>query len=223
MTQRVFVEENTLELLTAAETEDAYAAVQALFDPALEGRIAGLQTLLGLDGHRRSPLVAALLANRVSESDLQLRGDIVGALVTVLQSQPDEPVPPPQVQLWLRHALTCWGEEQVGALLELGAADPGQYHQVLRVLGACPHGGEHVLHVLLDRGTELKVRACAARILGELGFLPAKAELAQFQRRIEARQADQMRMPFAARHDAEVEALLPAIHDAILALEEADD
>lgn len=221
MTQASLFEGEVLEPLSPEAAPALVGALQDLFAPDKAARRRALDRLRDLDAHRRSPLAAAALVQRLVEPDLSLRAEVVDLLAEVLPAGEGPVRLPGEVRRWARAALAELREPQVYALLLVARAWPERFPAVCRLLGACSFSGEILLRILNDRRTDPAVRAVAARAVGEIGYLDAMEELERLLLRQVSRQRRQLGMAFAPQLREEEEALVPALREAMEALREA--
>jgi len=104
--KQALVKHKTVKQLPKCRRGDVLCALEELVGPEVQIRAQGLEKLLALDAHRRSPLVATVLVSRVGEPDLDLRLEIVKALAMVLRPDLDGPRPLESVRRWLRYTLS---------------------------------------------------------------------------------------------------------------------
>jgi HEAT repeat protein len=221
--QKAFFELKVLEELSSRKRPSMLRALEALVAPDPNTRKSGLNKLIALDAHRRSPLAAAILATRVREPDLDLRMAIVDALVKVIKVGPEEGRPSDDVLLWVRNNLSAMRTREIYALLQVVVRSAKHRQQVCTLLKACSFSGDTLIRILKDRNVDVPIRIAAVEVISEVGFLDAKAALNDLYQRIAGRQAGQIQMAFASRFEREVEQLLPALQDALYMLEEASD
>lgn len=201
--------------------EDLLCALEDFVGPNHQARTRGLGKLLALDAHRRSPLVATILADRISEVDLELRLTIVKALAMVLKPGVDGLGPSDNVNRWLCHNLGQMRTRDIYALLQVLANSMEYLEPVCCVMAACSFAGENLERIISDHKNDVSIRIAAAEAIGRIGFLDAEATLKALLRRLSDRKKDQT--PLTPEVDQEVEALLPAIRKTLHILQEAKD
>ncbi|NIS83536.1 MAG: hypothetical protein GTO14_25815 [Anaerolineales bacterium] len=221
--QAALFEPKVLDGLSPRKRTSMLRALEALVAPDPKVRKDGLAKLTALDAHRRSPLAAAILATRIREPDLELRTAIVDALAVVIAPGREGERPADRVLRWVRNNLSSMRTREVFALLQILARSSRHRQQVCILLDACSFSGDTLVKILRDRSADVPIRIAAAEAIAEVGFLDAKTAIEDLHQRIAGREAGQMQMGFASRLDTEIEELLPALQEALLALEEAAD
>jgi hypothetical protein len=202
---------------------EVLSALEAFVAPETQTRTQGLEKLLSLKAHLRSPLVAAIMASQVAEPDIHLRSMIVEALATVLRPGVEDSRPPDRVRHWLRHILGQMRQREIFALLQMITSSPERIESVCCVLDACSFSGEALVRLLANRKVDVSIRIAAAEAIGRIGFLDAGPALHRMQERLLSRKTGQMEMAFVPISDKEAERLLPAVLDALQSLEGGAD
>ncbi|HEX9028950.1 MAG TPA: hypothetical protein VF823_07240 [Anaerolineales bacterium] len=203
----------TLELFPAV-----WAAAELLVSPEAPRRRSGLERLAELKAARVSPLVAYLLATRLLDPELELRGRVVRLLDTVLSADDQGRLAHPAV----RQALTGWlvtmRTRPIYALLQVAESDPSLDGPVTNLLNACPFAGSQLASLLAERKTPLSIRRQAARFIAMVGYLEAVPTLERLETRLASRQEGQQAMPFLPPDPTDEVALLPAVQAALNSL-----
>lgn len=184
--------EGTLELFPAV-----WSACEELVASELSARHTGLTKLMALNAPRLSPLVAYLLATRVTEPDLGLRSQVVSALAGLLITDQQGRAAPENVRRTLRAYLIQIRQPAILALLEVGVAEPEKESHLAILFNACPEAGSFLAEILSNRHDSLPIRCEAARLINQVGYLEALPELERMVARLESRIAGQQSMPFA--------------------------
>ncbi len=205
---------------------EAWTAGEMFVSPHVEERRRGLALLCGSEAGRRSVLTLHLLASRIDEPDLELRGQIVQALAESYEVRGREYRYPPEVRGAATGLLRKFGRAQVLALLELHLA---QRHGSARVraedlvclLERIPDASPLLTRLAGERGLPLALRQAAIDVIGLVGFLDARPALEGLTLRIEGRSAGQLTMLFAPVDWPEDQELLPALKQTMALL--ADD
>jgi hypothetical protein len=224
MTEKgTFLNLTTLKEIPKSRRGEVLSALEAFVGPETQTRTQGLENLLSLDAHRRSPLVAAIMANQIDEPDIDLRSKIVEALATVLRPGAEDSRPSDRVRHWLRHILGQMRQREIYALLQMITFSPERIEAVCCVLDACSFSGEALVRLLANRKVDVSIRIAAAKAIGRIGFLDAGPALHRMHERLLSRKTGQMEMAFAPIPDEEAERLLPAILDALQSLEGGAD
>lgn len=196
-----------------------WRAAEGLAAPEADTRHAALDSLLAMDAVRIYPLIAYLMATRLTDADVEVRARIVQALGEVFASDGRRRSATEEVRQLLRHHLSQMRKRTVYAILQVAARDPDSSPHVARLFNACPYAGNHLADILASRSSELEVRVQAANFIGQVGYLDTAPALERLLNRLESRQNGQRSMPFAPPMERHEAALLPAIKDALRALD----
>ena len=221
--KQTFLKPDTLKEIPQSQHGDVLSAIEAFVGPDTQARAHGLEKIMSLDAHLRSPMVAAIIASHTDEPDIRLRSTIVEALAAVLRPDTEEARPSNRVRRWLRHILGQMRQREIYALLQIIAFSPERIDAVCCVLDACSFSGEALVRILANRKVDVNIRIAAAKAIGRIGFLDAGPTLRRMHERLLSRKAGQMEMAFASITDEEAERLLPAVLDALQSLEGAID
>lgn len=192
-----------------------WGAADALTSPEEAIRKSGLAELRRLGAARFSPLVVYVLATRLNEPNLQLRAEIVKMLAQVLQPDAQGKYAPDQVRLTLAQSLAQMRTRQVFALLQAVETDPDVQTAVIRLLGECTYGGNHLVDIFNNRSLPMWARKLSILMCGEVGFVSTLPALERLAGRLEARQNGQQSMPFLPKDVGDETTLLPVLRQAI--------
>lgn len=195
-----------------------WSAAEGLVAPESGTRHAALDCLQELDAARISPLVTYLLTTRLADPDLLLRARVIHILGDLLGPDAQGTFVPEGVLRYLKVALETMSAPGILALFQSLEYQPSLETHVARLLNACPHAAIRLSEIFLDRNLPLGLRRRAVELTGKVGYLDAIASLERLAARLEARQGGQQLMPFAPPSAPEEASLLPAIHQALLAL-----
>lgn len=217
--KQALVKHKTVKQLPKCRRGDVLCALEELVGPEVQIRAQGLEKLLALDAHRRSPLVATVLVSRVGEPDLDLRLEIVKALAMVLRPVLDGPRSLESVRRWLRYTLSQMRRRETFALLQIIVTSSESLDPVCHVLDACSFSGGALVQILADRNVDVAVRIAAAKAIGRIGFLEAEPVLQRLSQRLAGWRAGQMDL--IPNHQAQ--ALLPEVINALHALGDGTD
>lgn len=192
-----------------------WQAAERLVSPNSDTRSHALEELLELGAVRLSPLVAYLIATRLTDPDLEFRARIVEVLGGAL-SPDDKGRPTPEiVRRHLAGYLSQMETTQIQMIVQAAALSFELSQYTARLLNLCPNAGNHLAEILGDRTAGLQARQEAAHLIGQVGFEEAVPMLKRVQRRIETRQAGQASMAFAPKFEEDDGALLPVIREAL--------
>jgi HEAT repeat protein len=195
-----------------------WTASEGLTSPHSGVRRDALEQLLNLNAPRFSPLVAYLLASRLTDPEIAFRAMIVKTLGDVLSPDENGHPAPEKVRQTLSAYLAQMRTRHTFALLQALVEDPSLEKHVANLLNACPYAGNHLADILSDRRSPLSVRKQAGRMIGRVGFLDAIPALERLSSRLEARLNGQRSMPFAPASPQEELDLLPIIQTAMMLL-----
>ena len=163
-----------------------------------------LDKLIELNAPRLSPVVAYLLATRLTDPNLKVRTRIAQIIAGVLTPDDAGNPAPTAVRNSLNLVLAQIRTRQVFALLQISANKIEMEDVVARILDLCPYAGHHLVDILGDHHVTLPIRAQAARLIGRVGYLDALPGLEKLAGKIEARNNGQKEMPFGP---------LPAVYE----------
>jgi len=192
-----------------------WIATEALVSPELALRQQGLSQLNELGAPRLSPLVAAVLATRLTEPDLELRRQVVYTLGDILARDEVGRAAPETVRQIVVYTLSQMRQRPLFALLQVAVIDPMAAVPISRLLNACPYAGRHMADILSERKHPLAIRRMAVHFIGLVGYLEAIPSLERLLTRLEARVVGQHMMPFAPQAPIDEVDLLPEIRAAL--------
>jgi HEAT repeat protein len=188
---------------------------EALCSPVLKERKEALARLEEMGAARLSPLVAYLIATRLSDPDKFLRGRVVRILGDLLTLDSKGNITPEAVRRYLNAFLSQMRTRNVYNLLEIAVEDPEAIPHISRVLDACPYAGRHLGDIALDRTLPLAHRKQAVLFIGAVGYLEAIPPLEKLAARLEARLNGQQSMAFAPSPQSEDSELLPIVQSVL--------
>jgi HEAT repeat protein len=200
----------TVELFPAV-----WSATEALAAPDVASRNQGLDRLLELEAPRLSPLVAYMLASRLSDPDVYIRRRVVYILGDLLVPDAQGRVAPESVRRYVTAYLSQMRTRSIYNLLEVAVNDPQAEKSICQLLNASPYAGRHMADILIERKNPLLIRQNAVRFIGLVGYLDALPVLERMVSRLEARQHGQQAMSFAPPTTPSEEDFLPYLHEAI--------
>ena len=223
MQQETFFEPIILEALADGTKADLMTGLENLLAPDIRLRRVGLEMLISLDAHRRSPLAAAVIARQITEPDLDLRVTIIARLAEILSPKFAMEKPPREVTDWARNVFAAMRTREVYALLQVLADDGDQLDNVGSLMQVCSFSGETMLAIVKDRHADIDIRVAAVKTIAAIGYLDAKGVLEKLHQRITGQIAGQIPMAFAGHLEAEEELLIPALQEALRILAEVED
>lgn len=194
-------------------------ASQGLADPSLEIRRSSLSKLEKLEVVRLSPLVAYLVASRLSEPDDNLRQEIVRVVGSVLLPDNLGRSAPEEVRACLTFYFSTIGREIVENLIRVVVLEPELRPSITRILNLCPNGGRLLMDILTDRRHTVETRRQAAELIGLVGFIECRSGLERLLARLQAKQKGQHGMSFAKPESLDESALLPVLQTTLTLLQ----
>ena len=197
---------------------EVWIAAEGLTSPHPAVRRDSLELIQELQAPRFSPLVAYLLATRLTDPEIAFRSQVVKILGEVLDQDEYGKPAPENVRQTLIAYLSQMRTRHTFALLQVLTQDPSLDRYVANLLNTCPYAGNHLADILTDRKTPLEIRKQAGRMIGRVGFLDALPALEKLAKRLEARLNGQRSMPFAPLSAPEEMDLLPIIQTALTLL-----
>ena len=204
---------------------DPWMAGEMFVSPHVEERRRGFAILCGSEAARQSALTLYLLASRVDEPDLSLRGVIVQALADYFEIREREFRYPPEMRAAVTGRLRQFDRAQIVALVELQRAGPEGAWKVSAdaltpLLERVPNASIHLTRIAGDRAAALGLRLAAVEVIGHVGFTDALSTLEGLEARLEGRSAGQLTMTFAPHDHSDDQALLPALKETLRLLHE---
>lgn len=198
-----------------------WGAAEEFISPDTSLRRKGLDTLRQIGAPRLSPLIAYLLATRLTDSDLELRMRIVLTLSETIAPDREGKLASEGVLQTLTASLSQMRTHTIYNLLEVAASEPLLQPHVARILNCSPFAGNHLASLLQDRKVDFAVRREAARMIGVVGYLEVIPLLEKLETRLTARTGGQQEMPFAPPSNPEETQLLPLISESLRMLKSA--
>ncbi len=215
LTQPTFFEISEISTGAAELFPAVWGAAEGLASPDVKIRTAALERLVELGAPRLSPLVAYLVATRLSDPDLGLRCRVIKVAGELLSLDDQGRLAPEPVRRHLSAHLAQMRNRSIFCLLEAASHDPQTAPNIARLLNACPHAGNHLADILSNRNAPLAIRRQAAHFIGRVGFLDTLPVLERLSTRLEARLNGQQSMPFAPSSAPDEADLLPSIQYAL--------
>ena len=167
--------------------EEIWLAAERLVSPWAVEREEALDFLVGQDAPAKSPLIAYLLATRLSDLDLEVRWHMVKALGDVLTgAEPGEQLPD-HVLRQLQGFLAHLNKGQILGLLEVSEQYLSAEENLIEIFKLCSYAGNVLSGIVNDRKIPLGIRQKATYFCGEAGFLETITSLQVLVMRIEKR------------------------------------
>lgn len=192
-----------------------WSAAEAWVSGDTDARWRALDSIEATKAARLSPVIAHLLAPGITEPDLGLRTRVIHILGEVLSADENGRPAPEPVRQTLRRLLGQMRTRQVYAILQAVVNDPESTQAASRLFNACPHAGNHLSDILVDRTAPMELRFAAVRMIARVGYLDTIPALERIQTRLEGRKNGQTTLPFAPTSaDAEA-SLLEEVEQAL--------
>ena len=176
-------------------SDEIWQAAEGLVSPNSVEREKALDYLLDQGAPARSPLIAYLLATRLSDPDLEVRFHIVKALgsVIVRDGEGEELLDPvlSQLQSYLAYLNT----EQILDLLEVSEQYLSAEESLIGIFRLASYAGNRLSGIVNDRKKPLGIRQKAIYFCGEAGYLEASTTLKVLISKIEKRNQILKRSP----------------------------
>ncbi len=192
-----------------------WGAAEEFISPDINLRRKGLETLRQIGASRLSPLIAYLVATRLSDTDMDLRKMIVLTLGETLAPDREGLLAPEGVLRTLTAYLSQIRTRAIYSLLEAAASEPRLQTHLARILNCSPFAGNHLASLLQDRRVDMPIRREAARMIGLVGYLEVIPTLEKLEARLSARTSGQQEMSFAPPSNPEETQLLPLISESL--------
>ncbi|MGW8250861.1 MAG: hypothetical protein ACWGO1_09485, partial [Anaerolineales bacterium] len=192
---------------------------EAMVSPDLSVRRAAVHQVVEVEAGRLLPLVTYILATRLTETDLDLRAEIISGVGEILLPDKDGLPPSESVRQTLTAYLAEMRTRQIYALLQVLPDHPELEKVVARLLNACPYAGNQLAEILTSRKVPLDIRRHAVRLIGLVGYLDAIPALERLLARLESRLNGQQTMSFAPVDMVEDAVLIPDIRRALAFLQ----
>lgn len=194
----------TLELIP-----EVWKAAERLTSPLDEEREKGLAELKSLDICHLSPLIAYLLATRLTDPNLEIRFHIVQTLGDILRLKDEDQTTPDPVRRHLQGYLSRMRRRQIYAILQVADRYSASEENVAAILNMCSYAGAALSAILSDRKAPISIRQKAIYYCGRVGFLDSVPALERLISRLQALNERQTHMDFVStERNAEEQTLL---------------
>lgn len=183
--------------------KEIWLAAEKLVSPQAVEREEALDFLVDKGVPAKSPLIAYLLATRISDPDLEVRFYMVKALGDVLTGSEQGELLPDNVLRQLQGFLAHLNKEQVLDLLEVSGQYLSAEESLIEIFKLCSYAGHVLSGIVNDRKIHLDIRQKAIYFCGEAGFLETNTTLQVLVTKIEKR--NQVLRKFPLKRNARVE------------------
>ena len=167
--------------------KEVWLAAEKLVSPRAVEREEALDFLVEKGSPGNSPLIAYLLATRLSDPDLEVRCHMVKALGDVISSEQQGEQLTDNVLRHLQGFLAYLNKEQIIDLLEVSGQYLSAEGSLIEIFKLCSYAGNVLSGIVNDRKILLGIRQKAIYFCGEAGFLETITTLQILIMRIEKR------------------------------------
>jgi hypothetical protein len=189
-----------LQTTEEADLSELWDALEHLTAPRVSERRAGLTILDELDAPKQSPLVAYLLATRLTDPDVRFRAEVIKTLSEIINPG-DNGLPPFDVRRHLKGYHAVIGRGTVLATLEAAEVDPASVSHIADLFKLWPHTGAILADIATKRTISVSIRRQAIHFIGNVGFVETIPQLERLADRLESRANGQKRMTFAPQSE----------------------
>jgi len=184
-------------------SQEVWQTAEKLVSPRSGDREEALDTLVEKGAPRNSPLVAYLLATRISDPDLEVRFHMIKVLGEMLAGENSgEYIPDPVLQQ-LHGFLAHLNKNQILDMLEIADQYLSSEESLLRILKLCSYAGSVMSGIVNDRKLPISIRQRAIYFCGEIGFLETTSVLQRLVQLVEKRNQKQARVPLRKKTQEE--------------------
>lgn len=185
-----------LQTTEEADLSELWDALEQLTAPQLAERRNGLHTLNDTEAPKQSPLVAYVLATRLTDPDVRFRAEVIKTLAEIINPG-DNGLPPFDVRRHLKGYHAVIGRGTVLATLEAAEVDPASASHIAALFKLWPHTGAILADIATKRTVSVSIRRQAIHFIGNVGFVETIPQLERLAERLESRANGQKRMTFA--------------------------
>ncbi len=175
--------------------KEIWLAAERLVSPRAVEREEALDYLVEQGAPAKSPLIAYLLATRLSDPDLEVRWHMVKALGDILSGQEEEEQLSDHVLRQLQGFLAYLNKEQIINLLEVSEGYFSAEESLIEIFKLCSYAGNALSGIVNDRKIALEIRQKAIYFCGEVGFLETITTLQVLVMRVEKRNQVLRKLP----------------------------
>lgn len=188
-----------------------WQAAEGLVSPISEDRRAALRTLTESQAQKISPLIAYLIATKITDKDIYVRKGAVSAIGAIFEADEEGRVARLEVHRVVHTYLSAMRRREIFGLLQVWNQFSEVRGSVLQVLKQCAYSGDTLIDIFSDRGAPLEVRRAAIEIIGEMGYVNALPAIERLLRRLESANIAQKKMVFAPMKPVEEQALVKTL------------
>ncbi|MEA3349206.1 MAG: hypothetical protein U9Q82_01140 [Chloroflexota bacterium] len=202
-----------------AGTADLWQALEQIASPETSQRYQGLDILLELEVPTRSPLVAYVLATRLTDPDINFRASVIKTLGKIIAPASGEPISLP-ARRYLKGYHSIVGRGTVLATLEVAEIDASVESYIAALYRLWPHTGAILAAIMAKHGVSVSLRRQALNFIGRVGFVETIPQLERLAERLSSRSNGQKRMSFAPPAEHDETTLLPTVQATLTVLRE---
>ena len=162
-----------------------WEAVEDLTAPDPNVRDQALEALINIEGYNKSPLVAYLLATRISDPELEVRFHIIQHLGKLLDFDGDDLKFSDQALTHFQEFITHLNKNQLVHLLEVSNQYLSAEKALVNILKLSSYAGTGLSGIVNDRKQPISIRRQAIYYCGEMGYLETKPMLQNLIHRAE--------------------------------------
>lgn len=158
---------------------------EGLVSPDQDTRAISLNSLAGIDGFNRSPLIASILVSRISEPDIDLRYHLILLLGSLIEfDSPDEHFSEESL-VFAKYALDQLDKSQLIRLLEVFDSYLTAERAITHILRLSSYAGVGLSGIVNDWKLPVSIRQGAVFYCGEVGYLSSRPTLENLIQRVE--------------------------------------
>jgi hypothetical protein len=187
-------------------TQEVWQAAEKLASPQPAEREEALDYLFGGDYTRNSPLIAYLIATRISDPDLETRFHFIQAIGSVLSPDDNGVFAPDRVISYLQSVFANLNKGQILDLLAVAEQYISAEKSLVEIFKLSYYAGSTLSDIVNDQKIPVSLRQQAIYFSGEVGFLDSIPSLEGLIKRVDKRKHQDAGAPTQKR--AHTEALL---------------
>jgi hypothetical protein len=164
--------------------QELWKLAEELISSDPDARDRALDILVERDVFRESPLMAYLLATRITDQDLSVRFHVLQALGKILDLEQPKLMADDRVLQSLNVIFSEINRDQLISLLEVAEKYLSAESSVSAILRFCSYAGNALSGIVNDRKTPPGIRIQAVYFCGEVGYLETSSSIENMLRRI---------------------------------------
>lgn len=177
---------------------EIWKAAERITSPVDHEREQGLSELISLNVCHQSPLIAYLLATRLTDPNLEIRFHVLQILGDILRRREGEHAAPDSVRRHLQGYVSRMRRRQIFAILQVAEAYSVAEDDIAAILNLCSYAGVALSAILSDRKAPMPIRQKAIYFCGRVGFVDAVPALERLLSRLQAQSEKQTHMDFVS-------------------------